>query len=139
MDALGNTAADIALSLNNAECYAMLASERVCQILSVFANNIDAGLEILLRVLADKAEADVDMTGDDDKASEIVGDSGAIRIKAQDSTAAGSTGTFLDTKLVFKTDERGQEICVVQAGEDEVGVMMGWETNVSAFSTCYSQ
>lgn len=89
--------------------------------------------EVLLRVLADKAEADADMADDDATVQNI---SGIMHIKAQDSTAAGSTRAFLDSKLVFKTDERGQNICVVKAGDDEVGVMMGWETDISACILC---
>ena len=80
-------------------------------------------------MLADKADA---MDADDEDQPEAVSTtSGAIRIKAQDATAAGSTSEFLNSKLVFKTDDRGQEICVVKAGDDEVGVMMGWETDIS--------
>lgn len=48
-------------------------------------------------------------------------------LRGEDSTAAGSTSTFLDSKLKYHVDKHGQEICSVLAGEDEIGVMMGWE------------
>jgi type IV protein arginine methyltransferase len=48
-------------------------------------------------------------------------------IRGEDSTAAGSTNTFLNSKLKYHVDKHGQEICSVLAGEDEIGVMMGWE------------
>lgn len=52
-------------------------------------------------------------------------------LKSEDDTAAGSSDEYLSSKLTFKTDEYGQDICVVNAGEDEVGVMMGWEKEIS--------
>ncbi|KAG9073510.1 Arginine N-methyltransferase 2, partial [Ceratobasidium sp. UAMH 11750] len=48
-------------------------------------------------------------------------------LRAEDNTAAGSTSTFLASKLLYRTDKNGQEIVVVDAGGEEVGVMMGWE------------
>ncbi|KAG8795836.1 Arginine N-methyltransferase 2 [Ceratobasidium sp. 428] len=48
-------------------------------------------------------------------------------LRAEDNTAAGSTSVFLDSKLLYRTDKNGQEIVVVNAGAEEVGVMMGWE------------
>lgn len=58
-------------------------------------------------------------------------DDGALVLKAEDATAAGSSAEFLKSKLRFLTDARGQEICVVDAGGEEVGVMMGWEKDLS--------
>ena len=54
-----------------------------------------------------------------------------MTLQVEDATAAGSLTTFLESKLKFIRDAQGQEICVVQAGEDEVGVMMGWESEIS--------
>lgn len=73
-------------------------------------------------------------------------------IQHTDDTAAGSTSAFLDSKLVYTVDEHGQSICKVKVkaqvpkliiGEDgsvtaggeeekeeEIGVMMGWETGI---------
>jgi len=51
----------------------------------------------------------------------------SMLIKGTDDTAAASSKTFLESKLKFTVDEHGQEICSVQAGDDEIGVMMGWE------------
>lgn len=56
----------------------------------------------------------------------------SLVLKATDFTAAGSTDTYLSTPLQYKTDEHGQEICVVKVNdEEEVGVMMGWEREIS--------
>jgi hypothetical protein len=55
-------------------------------------------------------------------------------LRAEDDTAAGSATTFLASKLLYRTDSTGQEIVVVDAGGEEVGVMMGWEGPISEFS-----
>lgn len=57
----------------------------------------------------------------------------ALVLKATDFTAAGSTATYLNAPLQYKKDAHGQEICVVNVNEEEVGVMMGWERPISAF------
>jgi protein arginine N-methyltransferase 2 len=54
----------------------------------------------------------------------------SLILHSVDDSAAGSTDTFLSSHLIFKKDERGQDICLVQAGDSEVGVMMGWETQI---------
>ena len=54
-------------------------------------------------------------------------------LQTTDPTAAGSTDEFLKSKLSFRVDESGQEVCFVTSGDDEVGVMMGWEKPISAF------
>ncbi|KAG8732078.1 Arginine N-methyltransferase 2 [Ceratobasidium sp. 414] len=94
LDALGNCAGDVALSLNDVKCYELIR---------------DAGLrsEFMLHALRTKTSL--------------------TALRAEDNTAAGSTSTFLASKLVYRTDENGQEIVVVDAGGEEVGVMMGWE------------
>ncbi|KIK67354.1 hypothetical protein GYMLUDRAFT_37454 [Collybiopsis luxurians FD-317 M1] len=56
--------------------------------------------------------------------------SNTLVISSQDSTAAASTDAFLASKLKFVKDENDQEICLVQAGDDEIGVMMGWEREI---------
>ncbi|KAG9049565.1 Arginine N-methyltransferase 2 [Tulasnella sp. UAMH 9824] len=49
-------------------------------------------------------------------------------LKTDDETAAASTDAFLASGLRYTTDENGQEVCMVDAGDgEEVGVMMGWE------------
>ncbi|KAG8891169.1 Arginine N-methyltransferase 2, partial [Tulasnella sp. 417] len=49
-------------------------------------------------------------------------------LKTDDETAAASTDAFLASSLRYTTDENGQEVCMVDAGDgEEVGVMMGWE------------
>ncbi|KAF9019028.1 arginine methyl transferase [Hymenopellis radicata] len=101
LDNQKNSAGDIALSFNNQEIYHSIR---------------DAGIraEMLLALLS--------------ASSAPPSSSGVLHIQSTDSTAAGSTDVYLTSKLTFKTDEHGQEICVVNAGgEEEVGVMMGWE------------
>lgn len=51
-------------------------------------------------------------------------------LKSSDTTAAGSTDEFLSSKLRFTRDEHGQDICLVKSGDEEVGVMMGWEKQI---------
>lgn len=44
----------------------------------------------------------------------------------------GSTEVFLSSRLKYTRDENGQEICLLDAGHgQEVGVMMGWERDLS--------
>lgn len=44
-----------------------------------------------------------------------------------DETASGSTDVFLRSKLKYAVDQYGQNICMLEVDEEEVGVMMGWE------------
>ncbi|EJD02699.1 uncharacterized protein FOMMEDRAFT_133950 [Fomitiporia mediterranea MF3/22] len=103
VDNSGNTAGDVALSLNNEECYRSIR---------------DAGLrsEFLLSHLSKKKSP--------------VTSSSSLILRANDETAAGSTTEFLNSRLVFRKDENGQDVCVVRSGEEEVGVMMGWERGI---------
>lgn len=48
-----------------------------------------------------------------------------------DTTPAGSIDAFLQSKLRFDVDDHGQAICLVDAGGEKVGVMMGWERPIS--------
>ena len=52
-------------------------------------------------------------------------------LQAEDATAAGSTEEFLKSKLSFEKDSNEQDVCVVNVGEEKVGVMMGWERGIS--------
>jgi hypothetical protein len=54
-----------------------------------------------------------------------------LTLREEDATAAGSTDQFLSSHLRFTRDVHGQEICMVKAGDSEVGVMMGWEHDIS--------
>lgn len=54
----------------------------------------------------------------------------SLVIRSEDVTAAASTDAFLASKLKFCKDKNGQEICLVEAGDDEIGVMMGWEQEI---------
>jgi len=55
----------------------------------------------------------------------------SIILRAQDDTATGSTEKFLSSKLHYTRDGHGQEICLLREGKKEVGVMMGWERDIS--------
>ena len=58
-------------------------------------------------------------------------------LKSEDETAAGSTEEFLKSKLVFEKDDNGQDVCVVDVGSEKVGVMMGWERDISVLLLQY--
>jgi len=55
-------------------------------------------------------------------------------LQAEDTTPAGSNAAFLAAKLTFKVGEDGQEVCLVNSGTEEIGVMMGWERPISTSS-----
>ena len=57
-------------------------------------------------------------------------DSSNIVLQEKDDTAAGSNTAFLSSRLRFTKDEMGQDVCFVDAGGQEVGVMMGWERKI---------
>lgn len=73
-------------------------------------------LELLLSLIAQKGE----------HLSSLV-------LKSEDLTATGDTGVFLESRLRFTKDEHGQDVCLVKAGGEDVGVMMGWERDISEF------
>jgi protein arginine N-methyltransferase 2 len=108
MDALNNTAADIALSMNNAEIYEVI-------------RNAGIRSEMLLTLLSSQ--------------SKLESTESALILKSEDETAAGSLETFLSSRLTFQKDVHGQDICLVHAGEQQVGVMMGWERQISELRT----
>ena len=55
----------------------------------------------------------------------------------EDELALESTDAFLKSKLTYTTDDYGQEICLLRTdGGVEVGVMMGWEREISEFISC---
>ncbi|KAH9858826.1 hypothetical protein C2E23DRAFT_800271 [Lenzites betulinus] len=104
VDNLHNTAGDVALSLNNEQCYTIIR---------------DAGIrsELLLTLLAKREPAATSPL--------------SLILKATDTTPAGSTDAFLASRLEYTIDEHGQEICLVKvADQEEVGVMMGWERDI---------
>ncbi|KIY72417.1 hypothetical protein CYLTODRAFT_434786 [Cylindrobasidium torrendii FP15055 ss-10] len=101
LDNYGNSAGDIALSFGDEQTYTTIR---------------DAGIrsEMLLSLLGRKHS-----------------DADGMVLKTDDQTAAASTDAYLKQKLVFRKDEHGQEICLVDAGNgQEVGVMMAWETPI---------
>ena len=58
-------------------------------------------------------------------------DSFSLILQSNDNTATGSTDVFLSSKLRFGVDAYGQEVCFVESNEEQVGVMMGWEREIS--------
>ncbi|KAI0250373.1 S-adenosyl-L-methionine-dependent methyltransferase [Lactifluus subvellereus] len=96
----GNTAGDIALSLNDEESYRAI-------------RNAGIRSELILQLLASHgAEAD------------------ALVLREEDDTALGSTDKFLSSRLRYTIDAHGQEICLLQSSDTEIGVMMGWERDI---------
>lgn len=71
--------------------------------------------ELLLSLLSSKASLDT---------------ASAIILRETDSTAAGSTEEFLSSRLRFTKDDHDQDICLVKVGDEEIGVMMGWEKGI---------
>jgi len=57
----------------------------------------------------------------------------ALVLTEVDHTALRSTGKFLSSSLRYVTNEHGQEICLLRDGDTEIGVMMGWEREISTF------
>ncbi|KAL4073997.1 hypothetical protein J3A83DRAFT_4232837 [Scleroderma citrinum] len=104
VDNLGNTAGDIALSMNNESCYKLIR---------------DAGIrsELLLAILSSR--------------SGLEHSSSTLIISDDDTTAVGSTDAFLASSLEFTVDEYDQEICLLKPEDDsKVGVMMSWEREI---------
>ena len=77
-------------------------------------------IELLLQLLSSRGPG---LGGDD-----------ALVLETQDATAFGSTDAFLHSRLRYTKDAQGQEICLLAAGDEEVGVMMGWEREISECS-----
>ncbi|KAJ3790790.1 arginine methyl transferase [Lentinula aff. detonsa] len=102
VDNLRCTAADVALSFNNETIYTII-------------RNAGIRAEMLLALLSSRSETE--------------GPSSLV-IRSEDVTAAASTDAFLKSRLKFVKDKNGQEICVVKAGDEEIGVMMGWEQDI---------
>ncbi|KAF8630643.1 hypothetical protein AX15_002794 [Amanita polypyramis BW_CC] len=102
VDNLNHTAGDIALSYNNSEIYTLIR---------------DAGIrsEMLLALLPGQ---------------DLATESSNFILREKDDTAAGSSAAFLSSRLRFTKDDTGQDICFVDAGGQEVGVMMGWEKKI---------
>lgn len=119
VDNLHNTAGDVALSLNNETCYRIIRDagirSGVCFAQPFIIIELTSGIELLLTLLSSRSQIP-----------------SSIFLKAEDDTAMGSTEAFLSSRLKYTRDEQGQEICLLDAGHgQEVGVMMGWERDLS--------
>ncbi|KAG6891481.1 hypothetical protein C0992_006212 [Termitomyces sp. T32_za158] len=51
-------------------------------------------------------------------------------LRETDASAIGDNDAFLSSKLIYVNDETGQDVCLLRVGDEEVGVMMGWEHNI---------
>ncbi|KAF8554730.1 hypothetical protein OG21DRAFT_1508615 [Imleria badia] len=103
VDNLGNTAGDIALSMNNDACYTLIR---------------DTGIraELLLTLVSSRSPQV---------------EAPSLVIRQDDTSAVGSTDAFLASRLQYTKDAKGQEICLLKLEDDEeVGVMMGWEREI---------
>ncbi|KAG6911127.1 hypothetical protein DXG01_003867 [Tephrocybe rancida] len=102
VDSLKNTAGDISLSFNDLATYNIIR---------------DTGIrsELLLSLLSSKASIE---------------NSSSLVLKEVDTSAIGSTSAFLSSKLTYVKDEYDQDICLLKVGDEDVGVMMGWEQGI---------
>ena len=101
--------------------YEMLVSDQVVLVLVMHCDALKDNLvsEYLLSYISPKHdEPDIQNTS-------------TIILQAEDNTSSGSSEEFLKSHLRFTKDVHGQDICLVKAGDDEVGVMMGWERGIS--------
>ena len=99
----------------------MLVSDQVVLVLVMHCDALKDNLvsEYLLSYISPKHdEPDIQNTS-------------TIILQAEDNTSSGSSEEFLKSRLRFTKDVHGQDICLVKAGDDEVGVMMGWERGIS--------
>ncbi|KIJ18765.1 guanidinoacetate N-methyltransferase [Paxillus involutus ATCC 200175] len=104
VDNLGNTAGDIALSMNNEACYTLIR---------------DAGIrsELLLALVS--------------SGSSLTETPSSLVIRDKDTSAVGSTDAFLASRLHYTKDASGQDICLLKLEDGgQVGVMMGWERDI---------
>lgn len=59
----------------------------------------------------------------------------SLVLRGVDHSAVASTDTFLSSKLRYTQDSHGQDICLLVLDDgQEVGVMMGWEREISKCS-----
>jgi len=117
----GNTAGDVSLSLNDEESYRAVRDAGIrsgvffpCLPCLMALYSIYA--ELILQLLSSRGE-----------------ESDTLVLREVDDTALCSTEKFLSSRLKYTTDVHGQEICLLQDGDAEIGVMMGWERGISAF------
>ncbi|KAF9268947.1 arginine methyl transferase [Marasmius fiardii PR-910] len=103
VDHRNHTAGDIALSYNNDKIYTLIRDHGIRS-------------EMLLGLLSSKSRPETSAN--------------TLILNNLDQTAANSTDSYLQSKLAFVNDEQGQEICVVKVGDEEIGVMMGWEREI---------
>ena len=54
----------------------------------------------------------------------------ALILNSIDESATGSSEVFLTSRLRYVKDDNDQDICLLEVDEEEVGVMMGWETKL---------
>ncbi|KAL9938954.1 hypothetical protein V8E36_001767 [Tilletia maclaganii] len=109
VDPRGLTAADLAWSLNYVECYQMLLEEGVRH-------------SMLMQMLAGDDDDD-----DDDDDDQVDPETGAVTIRTKGDEVADSNAKFLQSRLIFVTDEQGKERCL---DGDSNMVMAAWESDI---------
>ncbi|KAJ3803006.1 arginine methyl transferase [Lentinula aff. detonsa] len=94
---------------NSGKAYSRVPRNLTIEIELSLSHNSEhqASVEMLLALLSSRSETE--------------GPSSLV-IRSEDVTAAASTDAFLKSRLKF--------ICVVKAGDEEIGVMMGWEQDI---------
>lgn len=122
VDNLGNTAGDIALSMNNSTCYTLIRDSgiRAGALCTATSRPLSLKLltELLLAVVSSK--------------SSLAETPSSLVISQDDTSAVASTDAFLASRLQYTIDAKGQEICLLRLEDGEqVGVMMGWEREIS--------
>lgn len=124
VDNLGLTAGDLAWSLNAGETYELLLGE------GVRAELIKAAMEA---AAGSKEDGNSDVDEDEevpaaDDEGEPAADGDVVAAEEADGevklSTASDNATFLASKILYRVDERGQEIAEDEEGN---GVMMGWE------------
>ncbi|KAG6861085.1 hypothetical protein C0995_004022 [Termitomyces sp. Mi166 len=121
VDNLQHTAGDVSLSFNDVASYTIIrdagirSGQYLVMLPVAFAVVLNQSLPELLLSLLSRSSLDTPSS---------------LLLKETDSSATGSTDAFLSSKLTYTKDDNGQDICLLKVGDEEVGVMMGWEYNI---------
>ncbi|KAK0564851.1 Arginine N-methyltransferase 2 [Tilletia horrida] len=117
VDPRGITAAQLAWSLNYVECYQLVFEEGVRH--SMLMN--------MLGAMDERDDEDEGDAADGDQQDDIDPESGAVTIKPDGKEIANSNAKFLESRLIFVTDEHGKERCL---DGDSNMVMAAWESDI---------
>ncbi|THH07221.1 hypothetical protein EW145_g3532 [Phellinidium pouzarii] len=115
VDDLGNTAGDVALSLNNGTCYRSIRDAGLRSANFFFWFGVNTTEYLLSHLSSKKTQLDTPSS---------------LILRTNDTAAAASSTEFLNSRLKFTKDVNGQDVCLVKAGGADIGVMMGWERGI---------